>query len=110
MEGMQVLIPITAIIAGCIMLTLLFKYGAQVVRDVFGTPSASAAEGASLEASEVESMIRRAVREEVRPLEEKIERLERRDQRQEPSGELLEDPHDFGLIADASDVAGERLG
>ena len=106
---MQVLIPIVAIIAGCIMLALLFKYGAQVVRDVFGTPS-SDAEEASLKASEVEGMIRRAVREEVRPLEKKIERLERRDQRQEPSRELLEDPHDFGLIADASDVSGERMG
>lgn len=117
MEPSEAFVAVTAIVAGCIMLALLFKYGAQVVRSIFGAPAVgtggNAEASASLTQGEVEGMIRRAVREEVRqevrPLREKIERLEegapqQQPRRDLPSGEFPEDPHDFGLIAGETDT------
>jgi hypothetical protein len=109
----EAFVAVAAIIAGCIMIASLFRYGAKVARDVFGVAAASEdRSGDALTQGEVESMIRRAVREEVRPLQEKIERLEAREgneqfekapRRDLPAGGFEEDPHDFGLIAEKGD-------
>ena len=111
MGPVEAFVVVTAIVAGCILLALLFKYGAQAVRNVFearGGPASEEGGGAAdaLTQDEAERMIRRAVREEVQPLREKIEQLE---QQQRDAGRASpprreerpeEDPHDFGLIAD----------
>ncbi|PSQ80955.1 MAG: hypothetical protein BRD46_03175 [Bacteroidetes bacterium QS_8_68_15] len=110
MGPVEAFVVVTAIVAGCILLALLFKYGAQAVRNVFEArgDDAAGANGAAdaLTQDEAERMIRRAVREEVQPLREKIEQLE---QQQRDAGRASpprreerpeEDPHDFGLIAD----------
>lgn len=115
MQGTEALVAITAIIAGCLLLIQVAKYGAHALRSVFGTPTRGADENASLKAGEVEEMIRRAVREEVReevrPLHENIERLKRERSEEQgpvPRRDLPEDPHDFGLIAEAKSSQGEH--
>lgn len=112
MDGREALVAIIAIAVGGWMLVQIAKYGARAVRSVFG---ASEEAGGSLTQGEVEGMIRRAVREEVgeavreevRPLQQKIERLEGQQKEPVPRRDLPEDPHGFGLIAEA-DEAGER--
>jgi uncharacterized membrane protein len=108
----EAFVAVTAIVAGCILLALLFTSGAQAVRNVFearGGPASEEGGGAAdtLTQDEAERMIRRAVREEVQPLREKIEQLEQ--QQRDAAGRASpprreerpeEDPHDFGLIAD----------
>jgi hypothetical protein len=102
MDFTEAFVSVTALIAVCIML-------AQVVRSIFGASRAGAGDHAdSLTQGEVEGMIRRAVREEIRrevqPLRKKLERIEKRGDagKQPPRRRDLpeEDPHDFGLIAD----------
>ena len=102
MDFAEAFVSVIALIAVCIML-------AQVVRSIFGGSRAGAGDHAdSLTQGEVEGMIRRAVREEIRrevqPLRKKLERIEKRGDagKQPPRRRDLpeEDPHDFGLIAD----------
>ena len=104
----EALVAITAIVVGCWMLVQVARYGARAARSIFGTSAVEDSEGTSLTQGEVETMIRRAVREEVRqevrPLQEKIDRLEQRTPLKEPRRDLPEDPHDFGLIADEPDA------
>ena len=109
MDFAAALVYVTALIAACVMLALLFRYGAQVVRGIFGASRAGAGDHADrLTQGEVEGMIRRVVREEIRrevqPLRKKLDRIEKRSDtgKQPPRRRDLpeEDPHDFGLIAD----------
>ena len=115
MDSNEAFVAVAAIVAGYLVLASLFRYGAKIVRDVFGTPAVGAgedAEGASLTQGAVEDMIRRTVREEVRqevrPLQQKIEQLERRKKKPAPRRHLPEDPHGFGLIAEESNARGEE--
>jgi hypothetical protein len=106
MDFFEALVAITAIVVGCWTLVQVLQLGGRAFRRLFGATPAGGEAGDSLRAGEVEDMIRRAVREEVRqevqPLQNKIERLERRDTREKaPRRDLPEDPHDFGLIAEA---------
>lgn len=98
------LVIITAIVVGCWALVQLVKYGAKAL----GGGSEETAPS-SLRQREVEDMVRRAVREETQPLHEKIERLERTvDEKVEPKRIAPpEDPHDFGLLAEA-EAPGEQ--
>lgn len=105
-----IFVAIVAFAMGCVMLVKVAQYGAKALGGMFGT---DAADVESLGASEVEDMIRRAVREEVhqevRPLQEKIERLERQKAKEPaPRRDLPEDPHDFGLIAERDDAREEH--
>ncbi|PSQ98643.1 MAG: hypothetical protein BRD48_06605 [Bacteroidetes bacterium QS_9_68_14] len=124
MTSNEAVVAVVAIIAGCIMIAPLFRYGAKVARDIFGVRAASEdRSGDALTQGEVEGMIRRAVREEVRkatqPLREKIERIEPRDREEHrfekaprrdlPARGFEEDPDDFGLIAEEPGAEGERV-
>lgn len=84
-------VAIVTILAGCWTI-------ASVVKHLFGRPRKRSSPESQLTTSELEGMIRRAVEEATRPLEEKIERLEQG--LEAPSDDAVREmeERDYGLI------------
>lgn len=89
---------IVSVIAGAIAITSIAKH---LIKWMAGAYEKGGSSGTSLKTSELEELIRAAVREETQPLHEEIERLGRRLEEKIPRRvEPPEDEHRFGLLAD----------